>query len=153
MATWGCDWHAVNETILAHAQLLVDDPERIGPIQAIGMDQTPFNRLGEYRTQQWATTFDSPLKPEGPPISNARPARRSLVGVGDRYIRWRSVHALEIRGPCNSNGCALVQRPYLTPTPALGGSRTYWSQRIGERPRAPVTVFNRRISATTRYRR
>ena len=43
-----------------------DDPERIGPIQATGMDQTLFNRVGEYRTQQWATTFDSPLKPEGP---------------------------------------------------------------------------------------
>ena len=55
---------AVNDTTLAHGQLLVDDPERIGPIQAIGMDQTLFNR--EYRTQQWATTFDSPLKPEGP---------------------------------------------------------------------------------------
>ena len=153
MANWGCDWHAVHDTTLAHGQLLVDDPERIGPIQATGMDQTLFNRVGECRTQQRATTLDSPLKSEGPPNSNARPGRRSLVGVGDRYTRWRSVHALEIRGPCNSNGCALVQRPYLTPTPALGGSRTYWSQRIGERPRAPVTVFNRRISATTRYRR
>ena len=52
------DWHAINDTMLAHGQLLVDDPERIGPIQATGMHQTPLNR--EYRTQQWATTFDSP---------------------------------------------------------------------------------------------
>ena len=58
LATLGCDGHAVNDTMLAHGQLLVDDPERIGPIQAIGMDQTLFNR--EYRTQQRATTFDSP---------------------------------------------------------------------------------------------
>ena len=50
MANWGCDWHAVNDTTLAHGQLLVDDPERIGPIQATGKDQTLFNR--EYRTQQ-----------------------------------------------------------------------------------------------------
>ena len=56
----GCDWHAVNDTMLAHGQLLVDDPERIGRSRRPGcwMDQTPFNR--EYRTQQWATTFDSP---------------------------------------------------------------------------------------------
>jgi hypothetical protein len=33
--------------MLAYGQLLVDDPERIGPIQAIGMDQTLFNRFGE----------------------------------------------------------------------------------------------------------
>jgi hypothetical protein len=58
MATLGYDGHAVNDT------LLVDDPERIGPIQATGKDQTLFNR--EYRTQQWTTTFDSPLKSEGP---------------------------------------------------------------------------------------
>ena len=64
LATLGYDGHAVNDTILAYGQLLVDDPERIGPIQATGMDQTLFNR--EYRTQQWATTFDSPLKSEGP---------------------------------------------------------------------------------------
>ncbi|MEI2619679.1 MAG: hypothetical protein V9G09_02940 [Candidatus Nanopelagicales bacterium] len=69
LATWGCNGHAVNDTILAHAQLLVDAPERIGPIQAIGMDQTLFNR--EYRTQQWATTFDFPPKSEVPHDSNA----------------------------------------------------------------------------------
>ena len=63
-ATLGRDGHAVNDTILAHGQLLVDDPERSGPIQAIGMDQTLFNR--EYRTQQWTTTFDSPLQSEEP---------------------------------------------------------------------------------------
>ena len=58
LATLGCDWHTLNDTMLAYGRLLVDDPERIGPDQAIGMDQTLFNR--EYRTQQWATTFDSP---------------------------------------------------------------------------------------------
>ena len=57
---WGCDGHAVNDTILAHGQLLVDDPERIGPIQATGNDQTLFNRFGKGRTQRWTTTFDSP---------------------------------------------------------------------------------------------
>ena len=52
LATWGCDGHAVNDTMLAHGQLLVDDPARIGPIQATGMldGRTLFNR--EYRTQQ-----------------------------------------------------------------------------------------------------
>jgi hypothetical protein len=60
LATWGCDGHAVNDTTLAHGQLLVDDPERIGPIQAIGMDQTLFTRVGQYPTQQWAATFDPP---------------------------------------------------------------------------------------------
>ena len=67
----GCDWHAVNATMLAYGQLLVDDPERIGPIQATGMHQALFNRFGQYRTQQWATTFDFPPKSEVPHDSNA----------------------------------------------------------------------------------
>ena len=41
LATLGCDWHTVNDTMLTYGQLLVDDPERIGPIQAIGMDSQP----------------------------------------------------------------------------------------------------------------
>jgi hypothetical protein len=56
----GCDWHAVNDTMQAYGQLLVDDPERIAPIQATGKDQTLFNRVRQYRTQQWTTTFHSP---------------------------------------------------------------------------------------------
>jgi hypothetical protein len=52
MANWGCDGHAIHDTTLAYGQLLIDDPERIGPIQATGKDQTPFNRLGQYPTQQ-----------------------------------------------------------------------------------------------------
>ena len=44
LATWGCDWHAVHDTMLTYGQLLVDDPERIAPIQATGKDQTLFNR-------------------------------------------------------------------------------------------------------------
>ena len=43
--------------------------------------------------------------------------------VGDRYAHWRSVRMLEIHAPCNSNGCAFVQRVYITPTPARAGSR------------------------------
>jgi transposase len=53
----GCDWHTVNDTMIAYGQLLVDDPDRIGPVTAIGMDETLFTRTGAYRTQQWATTF------------------------------------------------------------------------------------------------
>ena len=61
--------------MLAHGQLLVDDPERIGPIQATGKDQTLSNRAGQCRTQQRATTLDSPLKPEGPQKFTTTPTR------------------------------------------------------------------------------
>ena len=76
LATWGCDGHAVNDTMLAYGQLLVDNPERIAPIQATGKDQTLFNRLGQYRTQQRATTFDPAPESEGPPTVGDESVRR-----------------------------------------------------------------------------
>ena len=62
--------------MLVYGQLLVDDPERIGPIQTTGKDQTLSNRAGQCRTQQWATTFDSPLKPEEPSLQRNAPCPR-----------------------------------------------------------------------------
>ncbi len=53
----GCDWHTVNDAIVAYGALLVDHPARIGPVAAIGLDETLFNRTGQYRAQQWATTI------------------------------------------------------------------------------------------------
>ena len=53
----GCDWHTVNDTVIGYGQQLVDDPDRIGQVHAIGMDETLFHRHGTYRKQRWATTF------------------------------------------------------------------------------------------------
>lgn len=53
----GCDWHTVNDAVIGYGQVLVDDPDRIGEVSAIGLDETLFNRIGQYRTLQWATTF------------------------------------------------------------------------------------------------
>ena len=66
------------------------------------------------------------LRPGRAPTQSRESWVRTLeIGtyVGDRYARWRSVRMLEIHAPCNSNGCAFVQRVYITPTPARAGSR------------------------------
>jgi transposase len=53
----GCDWHTVNDTVIGYGQLLVDHPDRIGQVHALGLDETLFNRTGQYHTQQWVTTI------------------------------------------------------------------------------------------------
>ena len=53
----GCDWHTVNDAVLGYGRGLVEDPERIGPVRAIGLDETLFTRTGRYRTLTWATTI------------------------------------------------------------------------------------------------
>ena len=47
----GCDWHTVNDAVIAYGTALVDDdPERIGEPTAVGLDETLFVRLGRWRT-------------------------------------------------------------------------------------------------------
>lgn len=53
----GCDWHTVNDAVIGYGRLLVDHPDRIGTVTAIGLDETLFNRTGRYHRLNWATTI------------------------------------------------------------------------------------------------
>ncbi len=54
----GCDWHTVNQAVIAYGQaLLAADTDRIGPVKALGLDETLFCRLGERRAKRWATSI------------------------------------------------------------------------------------------------
>lgn len=53
-----CDWHTVNDTVIAYGTALVDDdPARIGEPTALGLDETLFCRIGPWRAQQWSTSI------------------------------------------------------------------------------------------------
>ncbi len=49
----GCDWHTINDAVIAYGTALIDDPERIGPVTAVGLDETLFGRFGHWRRQAW----------------------------------------------------------------------------------------------------
>jgi transposase len=54
----GCDWHTINDTVMAYGTALVDDdPGRYGPVTALGLDEVLFVRLGRYRKQEFSTQF------------------------------------------------------------------------------------------------
>ena len=45
-----CDWHTINDTVIAYGTPLVDDdPDRIGSPTALGLDETLFVRVGRRR--------------------------------------------------------------------------------------------------------
>jgi transposase len=50
-----CDWHTVNRAVIAYGLALVDDPERIGTVTTLGLDETAFVRTGPYRHRWWST--------------------------------------------------------------------------------------------------
>ena len=52
-----CDWHTVNDAVQAYGQVLLDDPERIGVVNALGLDETLFVRRGERHRKNWSTSI------------------------------------------------------------------------------------------------
>jgi transposase len=54
----GCDWHTVNDTVIAYGTALVDDdPDRIGSPTALGLDETLFVRVGPRHRQAFSTSI------------------------------------------------------------------------------------------------
>jgi transposase len=51
----GCGWHAVMDAVVAIGEQLIDHPDRIGTVTALGLDETLFARVGWFRTQRWST--------------------------------------------------------------------------------------------------
>jgi transposase len=56
-AELGCDWHTVNDAVVAYGEVLADDPNRIGETAAVGLDETLFVKRGPFRTKAWATSI------------------------------------------------------------------------------------------------
>ena len=54
----GCDWHTVNDTVIAYGTALVDDDrDRFGTVEALGLDEVLFVRLGPFHRQYFSTQF------------------------------------------------------------------------------------------------
>jgi transposase len=52
----GCDWHTVNDTVVAYGSALVDDdPDRFGTVEALGLDEVLFARIGPWHRQVFST--------------------------------------------------------------------------------------------------
>ena len=51
----GCDWHTVNDTVMAYGSALLADPDRFGKVSALGLDEVLFARIGRYRTATFST--------------------------------------------------------------------------------------------------
>ena len=53
----GCDWHTVNDEVRRWGEALLEaDADRVGAVEAVGVDETLFWRKGRWRTKQWCTS-------------------------------------------------------------------------------------------------
>src|SRR5207302_4804249 len=98
----GCDWHTINDTVVAYGTALIEDPNRIGEPIALGLDETLFVRVGKWRRQSWSTSI---VDVEAGRLLDVVPGRsatepcRWLAERGDAWlanIRWAT---LDLSGP------------------------------------------------------
>ena len=98
----GCDWHTINDTVLAYGTALVDDPDRIGTVTALGLDETLFVRRGRWRRQQWATSIVDVTGGGLLDIVEGRTVAAPCAWLADRgeawceRVRWAT---LDLSGP------------------------------------------------------
>ena len=99
----GCGWHTVMDAVLAYGIPLVDDPGRIGQVNAVGLDETLFARTGAWRTQSWCTSI---VDVGGPSqlldVVEGRTAKAAPVWIDARPEAWRNSVAwatLDLSGP------------------------------------------------------
>ena len=51
-----CDWHTVNDAVIAYGTALVEgDPKRFGIVRALGLDEVLFARVGPFHRQEFST--------------------------------------------------------------------------------------------------
>jgi transposase len=97
-----CDWHTVMDAVVAYGTPLVEDPGRIGEVDAVGMDEVLFARLGRYRLQAWATSIvdvrHGQLLDVVPGRDHIGPARW-LERRGEQWCAQIRLATLDLSGP------------------------------------------------------
>lgn len=99
----GCDWHTVMDAVIAYGTPLIEDPDRIGDVTALGLDETLFCRSGAFNTRSWCTSIVDVNTPvqlwdlvEG---RNAKPATKWLEAHPAQWRAGIRCGALDMSGP------------------------------------------------------
>ena len=98
----GCDWHTINDTVIAYGTELVEDPARIGAVEALGLDETLFARLGKWRTLAWSTSIVDVRRGQLLDVIPGRSSGGACTWLAGRDQPWLDAIAwatLDLSGP------------------------------------------------------
>ena len=99
--TLGCDWHTVNDAVLAYGAALVEDPGRFAEVGALGLDEVAFVRDGPYRTTEFSTSIVDVEKGQLLDVVPGRGGegpRRWLLGRGEEWRQAVRYATLDLSG-------------------------------------------------------
>lgn len=98
----GCDWHTVNDAVQAYGAALLDDAARVGPVNALGLDETLFVRRGERHHKVWATSIVDVRRGVLLDMIEGRRAAPTIEWLKARPVAWRDGiewATLDLSGP------------------------------------------------------
>jgi transposase len=98
----GCDWHTVNDAVVAYGEALVDDPGRFGAVEALGMDEALMVRRGPFHRQEFSTQIVDVASGQLLDVVPGRSSAEPMAWLAERGRTWRSeVHyaTLDLSGP------------------------------------------------------
>jgi len=103
----GCDWHTVNDAVVAYGEaLLAADTDRVGDVDALGLDETLFFREGPRHHKQWCTSVVDVGRPGQQSrlveVIEGRTAKVVSEWIDARPAAWRKAiryGVLDMSGP------------------------------------------------------
>ena len=102
-AELGADWHAVNDAVMAYGQALLDaDEDRVGAVEALGVDEVLFARQGRWRTQVWSTSIVDVASGQLLDVIEGRSAAGLCAWLETMPAAWRDAicwAVLDLSGP------------------------------------------------------
>ena len=121
----GCDWHTVNDTVVAFGTALVDDdPDRIATVTALGLDETLFVHDGSWRRQLWTTSIVDVRAGRLLDIVAGRSTTGPCAWLADRGQDWLdSIEFATLDSPVPTGPCSTR----CSPTPPRSLIRFIWS--------------------------
>ena len=87
----GCSWHPVNDAVVAWGEaLLAADEGRIGEVEALGLDEVAFARLGERRRTHFASTIADTRRGQLLDVVPGRGGAEPTAWLEGRSETWRA---------------------------------------------------------------
>ena len=85
----GCGWHTVMDAVVVIGEQVIDHPDRIGAVTALGLDETLFARIGRFRTQCWSTQIVEVRRGQLLDVVPGRDATEPCRWLTERSDEWR----------------------------------------------------------------
>jgi transposase len=99
----GCDWHTVNDTVIAYGTALVDDdPGRFGTVAALGLDEVLMVRVGPWHRQEFSTQIVDVGRGQLLDVVPGRSSAGPMAWLAEQGKEWRdqvSFATLDLSGP------------------------------------------------------